>query len=349
MLFKKLNTFLLFVLVCSACSMKNRKEHQSLFDETVPLSTLRQQEERDDVYMRYPYRVRLDDSLLYVMDLHAPEAYCHQFTYPDLAYIRSFAVRGNEPKTFLAADNMRLDKDGHLSILDANRHLIAHIDTDDGTLLAEWALPPDLIRTLDFVALNESLFIVPDYTGSYRYSLVGKNGSIVRNVGEIPKDKKEKSSGVALAQGWRAFIDYNERNGVLAMATQLGQVLEIYDVPNDTIVSVAVGECGRPVFDNRSGYAIPNGIMGYGDVQVGDKYIYVLFWGTSFEEIRKGESLLEGGNLVEVFDLKGNPVLQYQLDRNISGFFIVEEEQKMIALDVNSDQPIVEYELTGLY
>ena len=28
----------------------------------------------------------------------------------------------------------------------------------------------------------------------------------------------------ALAQAWRSFIDYNPRNGILAVATQLGEV-----------------------------------------------------------------------------------------------------------------------------
>ena len=34
----------------------------------------------------------------------------------------------------------------------------------------------------------------------------------------------------ALAQAWRSFIDYNPRNGILAVATQLGEVLEIYNL-----------------------------------------------------------------------------------------------------------------------
>ena len=40
----------------------------------------------------------------------------------------------------------------------------------------------------------------------------------------------------ALAQAWRSFIDYNPRNGILAVATQLGEVLEIYNLKDSTHV-----------------------------------------------------------------------------------------------------------------
>ena len=44
-----------------------------------------------------------------------------------------------------------------------------------------------------------------------------------------------------------------------------------------------------------------------------------------------------------MFDLQGNPVRQYVLDRHITGFYIDEARGRIIGLDVNSDQPIVEY------
>ena len=51
----------------------------------------------------------------------------------------------------------------------------------------------------------------------------------------------------ALAQAWRSFIDYNPRNGILAVATQLGEVLEIYNLKDSTHV-VCMGPHGEPEF-----------------------------------------------------------------------------------------------------
>ena len=51
----------------------------------------------------------------------------------------------------------------------------------------------------------------------------------------------------ALAQAWRSFIDYNPRNEILAVATQLGEVLEIYNLKDSTHV-VCMGPHGEPEF-----------------------------------------------------------------------------------------------------
>src|SRR5690606_40942561 len=71
------------------------------------------------------------------------------------------------------------------------------------------------------------------------------------------------------------------------MATQLGQVIEIYDLKKERVVERIGLDEGAPRFENRGGYAVPTGIMGYSDVHVGQEHIYTLFWSTSFEEIRK--------------------------------------------------------------
>lgn len=199
---------------------------------------------------------------------------------------------------------------------------------------------------MDFDIVNDSLFVVPDYTGNHRYTLINREGEVVRNCFSIPVRKSKKQvASISLAQAWRSFLDYNPENGILAMATQLGQVLEIYDLKADSIINIVYGKEGEPVFIDKGAYAVPDGIMGYSDIHVGKEKIYVVFWGRSFKDIRNNPDVREGGNILQVFDLKGNPVRQYMLDKYITGFSVDEESGKVIALDVNSDQPVVEYQL----
>src|SRR5690606_3408250 len=149
---------------------------------------------------------------------------------------------------------------------------------------------------------------------------------------------------IVLAQAWRSFISYNPNHGILAMATQLGQVIEIYDLKKERVVERIGLDEGAPRFENRGGYAVPTGIMGYSDVHVGQEHIYTLFWSTSFEEIRKRpEDRMKGGLFVHVYDIKGKPVRNYVLDRHITGFHINESSGRMIGLDVNINQPVVVY------
>lgn len=83
-------------------------------------------------------------------------------------------------------------------------------------------------------------------------------------MGEIPSANEEAlmQARPALAQAWRSFIDYNPRNGVLAAVTQLGEVLEIYNLKDSTHV-VRIGPHGEPKFKVAEGYGIPTGIMGF--------------------------------------------------------------------------------------
>lgn len=338
---RRVGIFILLISFFLSCSVDDISDG-NIRKEMLSANTQKQLES-EAAYMRYPFRIRLVNSLLYVMDLHAPDAYCHQFDYAELNYRQSFAPRGEAPCHFLGAENIRVDTNGNIHLLDANRGVIANIDVKTGNVNSELKLPEALIRVLDFVQLSDSVFIVPDYTGNHRLTFVNMNGEIIKHAFHIPAGKKEKISGILLAQAWRSFIDYNPDNGILAMATQLGQVVEIYDIKNDSVINVVTGKHGKPEFIDRGGYAVPNGIMGYSDIHVGKEHIHAVFWGTSFKNIRAGRKEKEGGNIIHVFDLKGNPVVQYELDRYITSFCIDEENKKMIALDVNSDQPVVEY------
>ncbi|GHT87651.1 hypothetical protein FACS189474_0980 [Bacteroidia bacterium] len=297
----------------------------------------------DGVSMRYPFRVRRNDSCLYVMDLHAGEYYVHQFEYPSMKHRRSFAKRGKGPGELLDAENIRLNATADCWVLDANNTKLDCFQNNGDSLFQGIVLDKRLIRSLDFDLYADSLFIVPDYTGTHRFDILGPDGTIRESRGQIPLKKKDGDIPAPVyAQAWRGFLDYNPENGLLAIATQLGEVIEIYDVPGDSLVKVIYGKEGEPRFQYRGGYAVPDGIMGYSDVWIGKENIYALFWGHSFKDIRQNQSI-EGGNRIQVFDLAGNPVKQYFLDRYITGFCIDEANGIITGLNVNSNQPVITF------
>ena len=59
----------------------------------------------------------------------------------------------------------------------------------------------------------------------------------------------------------------------------------------------------------------------------------------------QGKSLPQGGQTIRVFSLDGTPLKEYKLDHSVSGIWVDEQAGKMWALDVNSDEPLVEYRL----
>lgn len=331
--------FIFSVLVFTAIVSCSRDKTE--FTNSIqPICLASQQLTITDVYIRYPFRIRLFDNILYVMDLHGTTNCIHLFSYPKIKHLSSIGKMGNGPGEILDSENIRFDSQNNLWLLDANQKKIISIQKKSQKQIG---LEDRLIRTLDFDFVNDSLFVVPDYTGKHRYNLVNLQGIIIKSVGSIPLCKKQSIPEIATAQAWRSFIDYNPQNGILAIATQLGEVLELYNLAHDSLIHTYYGHEGAPKYIVRNGMAIPNGIMGYSDVYVGEKFIYALFWGSRIEDVKRGIIKKEGGDQIHVFDLKGALVKKYKLDRFISGFCIDEVKRCFLALDVNSDQPLVSF------
>ncbi|GHT71278.1 hypothetical protein FACS189455_2700 [Bacteroidia bacterium] len=295
----------------------------------------------EGVEMRYPFRICMNNASLYIMDLHAATYYCHRFKYPSMEYVTSFGKRGEAPDEFLDAENIRLDRFSNIWFLDANKNQIVCFNQNSHQRVIK--LDKQLVRSLDFDFYGDSVFVVPDYSGTHRFHLVNFQGEIVSSRGSLPVKEKDKNiPDIVYAQAWRSFLNYNRHNDVLALVTQLGEVIELYSLGGDSLICTIKGKHGDPVFRYSKGYAIPTGIMGYSDVFVGDKYVYALFWGHSFDDLKREIVTVEGGNQIHVFDLAGNPVKCYHLERYITGFCVDEKHSVILGLDVNSDQPVVE-------
>lgn len=259
---------------------------------------------------------------------------------------------GDSPEEMLSAENIRWNRQS-LWTLDANKSELTRFGFDssgDSLLRQETVgLDKDILRALDFVTYGDSTFIIPDYSGDSRFCWVNREGKLLRKMGKIPSSNEDalKNARPALAQAWRSFIDYNPENGVLAAVTQLGEVLEIYNLQDSTHV-VRIGPHGEPKFQVSQGYGIPTGIMGFSDVQVTDSAVYAVFHGRSFKEIaqnaRRGIHV-DGGKYIYVFSLTGEPLRRYVLDHHVCGISVNEREGIILATDVNKDEPIIKYKM----
>ena len=310
----------------------------------------------DTVVFRYPFRIRVQADRAVVMDLHGTDHFFHAFSLPDFRHLASFGRRGDGPDDLISAENMRWAGDT-LHVLDSGKSQVAHFvfapAADSLLRVGTVSLDRQLLRVLDFVSLNDSTCLVPDYSGDSRFCVVNRDGRLLRRFGSIPTTNEDAllHSRPALAQAWRSFIDYNPRNGVLAAATQLGEVLELWNL-RDSTHTVLLGPGGEPQFQVRQGYGIPTGIAGFCDVQVADSAVYAVFQGTTFKEISRnieqGKNLPEGGRYLYVFSLTGKPLCCYVLNRCASGFFVDEQLRALWITDVNSDEPIVRFKIKNI-
>lgn len=51
-----------------------------------------------DLYMKYPYKIKVQDSIMCIWDLHGGDRFYHLYSYPELQFITSFAVNGRGPE-----------------------------------------------------------------------------------------------------------------------------------------------------------------------------------------------------------------------------------------------------------
>ena len=237
-------------------------------------------------------------------------------------------------------------------VLDSNRRQITRwcISASSGNVerAEEILLDERLIRTLDFCKTDEG-FLVTDYTGNYRYHVLDAHGQIKESIGSIPSERSMDDSGkTALAQAWRSFMDYNPKNGVLAMVTQLGEVMEIFNLKTGEHY-VYYGPHGEPLFHISQGYGLPIDIMGFHDVKVTEHLIYAVFQGISFKEIARSEKqgihLPDGGSKLYTFTLTGLPVKCYELGKPVCGIWVDEVKKLFLATDVFTDNLITRFDL----
>lgn len=344
--------FLFFLFIFPSCGTKYKEYGENVFlYSKFPQEIKLKGEvvELDTVLFRYPFRIRIEGDKAIVMDLHAPDSYGHLFQYPNFQYLSSFGRRGDSPSEMLSMENLRFHNH-EVWTLDANKSEFARLDfslSGDSLFREETViLGEGVLRTLDFAIYNDTIFIIPDYSGDSRWCKVNRNGKLIEKVGAIPTLNEDalQYTRPALAQAWRSFLDYNSHNEILATATQLGEVVEIYNLRDSTHV-VCIGEHGEPEFEVSDGYGIPTGFMGFSDIQVTDSAIYTVFNGTTFKEIAKQNGRLpDGGKFIYVFSLKGEPLCKYILDHYIYGIWVDETTKTILATDVNNDQPIVKFQ-----
>lgn len=305
----------------------------------------------EDELMRYPFRIRQSGKYLYVLDLHGEEHFCHIYNKEKLTHIASFAKRGNGPKEVLQAINLHVLSNDSIYLFDTGKKEISLWDfsEEDTTMILKqtYKMKDDIILSSNCTWCSDTTFFFTDKSGENRILKCNRDGEIIDRIGRIPiKREIDKTMNGILARAWNSYLNFNPEVQILAIATQLGDVFEIYNIKNNTY-RVIYGPKGEPEYKvSRDGYSIPTGIMGYGDIQVTSKYIYAVFNGRSFKEIMKDpQNTPQGGENLLVYDHNGAPICKLKLDHSISGIHIDEESGIFWATDVNSEEQIVLYEI----
>ncbi len=324
--------------------------------EPVPADSLKGEQVAltESVWMQYPYRVCVEDSVAVIFDLNADSCFCHLFTYPGFHFIASFAPKGEGPEEIVSASMARFIDKNSLGILDMSGRKLAVYEGLDAhsvpRLRRVITFTEDVPMPLDFLPLPDSTLLIPDYLGEARFCIAGYDGHLLRKAAMISLSDTATlhKNAPAVAQAWRSFLAIDRAGKRVVAVTQLGDVLDTYAVGSGMRAEAhVVGTDGEPVFQvTPEGYGIPSGCMGYWDVQVTDSCIYALYDGTTFKEIAQSAGMgKQGGTSLRVFSREGNLLRRYVFDRPLSGIYVDEARHLLWATDVNTDNGLFRYRL----
>lgn len=347
----------LLAVITSTCHHDKRGRHTEElafedFPEVIELKGEGHVLDDRQAMLRYPFRLRVCDGYLFILDMHNAEEFCHIYDKETFNHIASFGQRGEGPQEMLQGQTMWVVSLDSIWTLDPGKRQIARwsFSLTDNTVAQVEVIQLDkqtVISANDITLCNDTTWLLPDLSGQSRVWHVGHSGKVIGKTGSIPTRRSIDEDGLApLASAWNAYIHYHPKNDILVAATQLGDVMEIYNLQTGKRQTV-YGPQGEPVYQTTpQGYAVPTGIMGYSDVQITDRYIYTVFHGRTFKEIAADPTGTEdGGRYLRVFDLAGNPVRCYHLDHAVYGIHVDEKEGIFWATDVNTEEQVIRYPL----
>jgi hypothetical protein len=322
--------FLIAILFLSACSTGDEVD-------VVYLKGVNPKTE-DIPFMKFPFRIGLDDSTVVMLDLAADSCSYHVVSYPDFQHLYSLGKRGNGPEEIILATPFQLRK-GHLFLLDGNRGYLFNIDiTRKLNTDLKVHTRFDLTTCVDFVCINDTTLILGDLSGKNR--LLHATPQQQTGIGELPNEQVVEE-GANQAYVWRSYMDINYELNKVALATQFGEVLEIVDL-NDYSVRRIIGKGGVPQSATQQ-------LAGYFDVKWRKNNIYVLYSDMSETEQNRqtanNQRPPSGGDQIHVFDQNGVKIKIYHLDASINGFTVDEKNNLLIGISSNSDYPVYLFNL----
>lgn len=301
----------------------------------------------DSLLMGSPSGIEVADSLLFIKSNRSGK-FIQVFSYPGCRYLFSIIEKGRGPGELVNLSMICVDNDNLYALGSETKQMLVFNIRDLENRVTE----PRAIKRYDqitfpilsYAASVDTVIILN--TGYPRVMVFDNDGLIKESPYGLPEEDSsdlEKIDPMYIPSLWNCQIDHDESNHILAVTTMLGDCLEIIDTRSFER-KIVIGEGGYPALYTEGGRTSLGKIEGYYDVKIHDGQIYALFSGLSkkklHEDMRNGVSTPLGGNLIKVFDLRGNLMKTYELDFYSNGFCIDKESHSLILLDPNDENPV---------
>lgn len=295
-----------------------------------------------DLICAFPSQIEIYDSTVLILDRESSNRAVHRLSYPDFNWVGSLGEKGRGDNEYIYLTKMELHG-SELYLLDpvSSKFLIYNMNVEDVYPKRVEKFRPISNTLLSATVIDDSVIVSGDINSKKFLLFQSYSGKLLDSI-LIKEKTNKKDRELAASSLYDLKLSYNN-NDFLVAATKSGEVIYIYNIKTKE-GNCIVGPNGFPDYGRTdNGHILLGKIEGFMDIKIYGDYIYSLFSGKSTLEAMTSDSI--GGKYVYVFDKVGNPIIKYELDREIFGFCVDTSRDVLYGLDPNSENIIVKYKL----
>ena len=354
----KQNLFILFLcaisIIITSCRDINKPDRSfSKFPKSIKMNNYKV----DQFALKKcydPHFIDIYDSLLILTQPRAKSGIINFYSIKTHKLLFSFGRQGRGPGEFISPGFPTVDKNhGMFWIIDLPKKAFYgfHIEemlTDKKNIKPAAIVPLelDLMPAYNYIILKDTSILIPSAKDSSLFTIIDKNGKIIKTCGTQPVFDSKGLSGLVYKDLLSRLVVYNKDAGSYIFSYTYYDKLLKYTI-KDSLINIVTGpdhlvQHARAADDGRF-YRPFNIKEGYFyTLKIHKNRIYALYQGGQY--FREDLSLIYPKN-VHVFDGNLNPLANLIFDQGIRDFDLNEAGDRMYAITTGSEKNIVVYKL----
>lgn len=333
------NKIILF-LVCIAiygCSAKKDYTYREFtdFEERTSLQCVKM---KVPPVLLYPRALFLLDDKLIVFN-EKTDTLFQMFSIPELQYLNQFGTKGEGPEEFNLPSTQAINSNKNsFTLIDCNQLKTIKIEGTKGCVTSI-KMPHDFQYFNGLIQLKDSLFCCSaGFESEHELMFLYPNGKY-KEYGEFPEEVGNRfPTPLMRNQAYNSLRVAHPDGKRFALFYQHIRRFRIYTseekLETDNVLNISPGEI-KPDTDSEKCYIHPIALYAT------NRYIYSLNLDMTPQEIGERKKMPN----IQVFNWKGKPIKQYQLDCYISSFTVDEPNGMIYGTFVEDENHIYKFKL----
>ncbi|WP_416277219.1 BF3164 family lipoprotein [Parabacteroides bouchesdurhonensis] len=266
------------------------------------------------------------------------------FKYPEMEFIEKKGIMGNGPDEFLYADIIpTYDESIFCYLFELTNEKMYILDMQGNITPYPYKFNSSINygisqkRDIHNIGKDDFIYVDQSKTGKSIFRSHIENDSIhTEEIISLQLNPKRKSPFTYIG-----YFDINQEKNRMVYAYQYFKILKFMDMEGKTLRTL---NFQQEEFDTNS-LKIVNGldqnVTHYWGICGTKDFVYCVYFGSKPANIRKEKDDI----YIEQYDWNGNPIRKYKLDTSWGYIYIDEEQNELLMVSIQDDDPFFRYKL----